>query len=484
MELVWEKRTGHRSLWCHPGEVVDGALLRDLLEILSDRPRLTYTGDDSVEELVDRFTDGEALAVEYRQQVRQFQFTLVVHPGEYWFEVDDAVPPQAHLSWLTFVGIWADVFDALGFEFATMQSERPPAELTPEFLREVSELLLYGHATAERIGRDRLLAAPALAVRELGGGGVVVLVDSHPTEPVRRHLAGEDVDDARSPVVLPREPPAADRSDDVVSMLAYLGDWIPRGVAKYELKVMDTLTVADRFRTLLSDERRRVRREAAWGLGETAAEYTEDSCLSDDPEWYRDQLADFSASIDALVDLTEDDSATVREAAIDALGWLPTETALDALATLVRENPSREIRTKAAEEFGVAIQLSPNGTLSQLFDVLGTAYETDPSPAVRKAALESLGPGGGARGYEYLLDGLDDPDADVRETAGLFLGSRLALARGEDARRIAEVVEQNAPTIAAQFEDNVDLLERSLENQDCPAMQEAIETLIALVERR
>lgn len=470
------------SLWLYRKSGVDAACIERLHSKLSLTASLENPEPATPPSVVADIAATTPMELTYQHE-RGFRFEVEAGVHDSWIRT--APLSTGHLSWLTFVHLWATCFDALEFWFGTVQSGVPAAAIDSRLYCDPSQLLLYGPTLSDRMGREHLCATPALATGELLSGSVVVLVDRQPTKPVRRHLSGETVTDVKMPVTFPQTPPSTDRSDDVIEMLAYLGDWVPHRVGKFELQGLPTDSAVSRLASLLRDDRPRVRSEAAWGLGVVVAHEAKPEDTGSGP--FHDHKV-IEARSDVAAQLCErlrtDEDPAVRRAAAAALEEFPIDRSLTALATAVSDDPDPSVRTAATESFGLGMQLKPRARIDRLVDVLGPAFDSDPAPTVRKAAINSLVPAGGQRGFEYGVRALDDPDEEVRSMAKTMLLARFRRASGESATRMASVIESHATSLAGVLREHEAVLKDLSETHENAALREAVRTVYEIVRTR
>ena len=121
-------------------------------------------------------------------------------------------------------------------------------------------------------------------------------------------------------------------------------------------------------------------------------------------------------AIAALAGALDDDDASVRERAVNALGQTWNERAVEPLALALRDDGDADVREAAALALGETWSDAAVGALGQ-------ALVTAPERAVREAAARALSVIGAPDAVPFLIRALEDPRGSVRESAAEALGA-------------------------------------------------------------
>jgi HEAT repeat protein len=166
-----------------------------------------------------------------------------------------------------------------------------------------------------------------------------------------------------------------------------------------------------------------------------------------------------SASVLALTPLLEHPSADVRIETIRALSAIGGRVPMDPLTQALADKDA-VVRQTAVEALGGLGQ-----PMASIF--LAQTLKSDPSPAIRAAAAESLGKTAARAAVEPLVAGLTDPDLGVRQKSAralALMGERLAsgtcgqIGRVKAGDALAAALRDRDPTIRATAVDGLGLL--------------------------
>ena len=165
-----------------------------------------------------------------------------------------------------------------------------------------------------------------------------------------------------------------------------------------------------------------VRRTSVWALGQiedhaavpalVQATRDADKEIRHTAIWALGQIEDKSA-VPALVQALKSDDQDVRKQAVWALGQIESDDAVDALAAM-RGDADPEVRSEVAWALG---QIEDKSALPALSAML----KEDKVPEVRAKAAWALGQIEANPAPQALVDALKDPDSEVRATAAWAL---------------------------------------------------------------
>ncbi|WP_459193817.1 HEAT repeat domain-containing protein [Halosimplex sp. J119] len=383
--------------------------------------------------------------------------------------------PLTRIDWLRAVTLFERAFDAGGLAWGTSRPgyrPRGPDErtVTATDPHTVGAVAYFDSETVDRIDRETLTAAPALAIREDNDGRVTLVsalsTDSDRIEPVQSAIRGAGRTPSRQSIGTysdynDREPgytrpsfeegpvqfsaPASEASGGPVALLDHLGIWDREDVR--EGLWDDSERTVDALATVLDDEREVVRREATWAL------------------WYG---ARGNADVDVASHLArrlDDESASVRALAVDGLrraGKASDPVDSDAIAlvrSMALDSDDVDLQITAIRSLGT---LAGETHASAAVDTYRDVFEDSSDRTVREATVAAAADFADEDHVPYaldlLFDALVDGDPDVRKTAaGEFPTPPKGKSYGSIGRRkrdgLFDAVERHESTVHRALED-------------------------------
>ena len=168
--------------------------------------------------------------------------------------------------------------------------------------------------------------------------------------------------------------------------------------------------------------------------------------------------------VDELIKATRDADENVRLSAIEALGKIGSQKAVNILLSIVEEGDAA-LKFTALEALGnIGRPVPMDGVYNVLSDRL-----------LRRAAYDLIGKVGGLEALPYLLDGLKESSTSIREAA-IVAVKRIAVSRGLSRLQIASSFLQLNPL-------TIEKIAASLESHDLNIKSGAV-FILSLLDRR
>jgi HEAT repeat protein len=118
-----------------------------------------------------------------------------------------------------------------------------------------------------------------------------------------------------------------------------------------------------------------------------------------------------SRAVKPLLRMLEDENANIRQTAVAALGEIGSAQVIKPLINVLKDE-NADVRATAATALG---EVGDTQATAPLIKMIGTTYQKDKNPEVRKHVVEALGKIRSAPAITMLIRVLtDDDDADVR----------------------------------------------------------------------